>query len=158
ERHDDRRDDQPVRDRIAAEARRGAALRDGPEYQEHPAAEHVEGQDLAQRSRLHDQPEQPDADQCGAAQPEQRRRVHRPGSRAGSPATSTTTVAATVSVIVTSIARISGFAQPAGYARKPSAHAKPAKPTARNTSGPATSATRSRRASTVGASTRPARR
>ena len=52
---DDAGDDQRLRHRIAAEPGRGTSAGDDPEQQEHAAAEQIEGEDLAQRLRMHDQ-------------------------------------------------------------------------------------------------------
>src|SRR5262249_44297625 len=105
------RDDQRLRHGVAAEVRRRAAARDDREEQEDPATEEIEGEDLAQRVRVHDEAVEAEAHGRGAADSEELRRPHRPGWRAGAPATRSPSVTAIVSVIGTSMARISGLAQ-----------------------------------------------
>ena len=111
---DDSRDDQRLRDRIAAEPGRRAPARDDAEDQEHAAAEQIEGEDLAQRLGIRDQAVEPEPHRDGRAQPEYGRRAHGSALRSGAPAISRPSVTAIVSVIATSIARISGLAYATG--------------------------------------------
>ena len=111
---DDTRDDQRLRHRVAAEARRRAPARNDAEEQEHAAAEQIESEDLAERLGIRDQAVEPEADRHRGAQPEHRRGVIAQALRSGAPASSRPSVAAIVSVIATSIVRISGLAYATG--------------------------------------------
>ena len=72
---------------------RRAAARDHAEQEEHAAAEEIEGEQLPQRLGLHDKAIEAQADQRGAAEPEQRDLAHR-RRPFGGPATSRPSVAA----------------------------------------------------------------
>src|SRR5262249_29261225 len=87
-RDDDTRDDERLRDWIAAEPRRRTSTRDNAEDQEHTAAEQIEGEDLAERLRIYDQAVQSEPDRRRSAQPEYRRRAHGSALRSGAPAIS----------------------------------------------------------------------
>ena len=110
ERNDNAGDDQRLRHRIGAEPGCRTPPGDDPEQQEHTASENVEGQDLAQRLRVGDEAEQSKSHQRGAANPEQRRRVHRCCIRSGGPAASRPSVTPIDSVKAASATMISGLA------------------------------------------------
>ena len=88
--NDDAGDQQTVRHRVTAEARRRAPARDRAEQQEHAVADQVEREDLAQRLRIRHDAVEPEADQrCGAqsdrvsARSSSRRPFRRPSHQQG---------------------------------------------------------------------------
>ena len=112
--HDDTRDDQRLRHRIAAEACRRTPAGDDAEEQEHAAAEQIESENLAERLGIRDQAVEPEPHRHRCAQPEHRRGAHHQALRSGAPASSRPSVTAIVSVIATSIVTISGLAYAMG--------------------------------------------
>ena len=107
---DNSRDDERLRDRVAAKSRRRAPACDDSEEQEHTAAKEIEGKDLAERLRIGDHAIEAETCSHGGAQPEHGRGAHEPASRSGGPATSRPSVTAIVRVIANSMARIKGLA------------------------------------------------
>src|SRR5262249_53120530 len=121
------------------------------EQQKNAAAQQVECKYFAQRMRMSHEAIEADAHQHGARQFSQDRGAHGRGAWLGGPATSMGRVTAMDSTMNASTNRISGLANPTGKARNPPEMAKPGNPVARNTAGPATSASRNQRAPVAGA-------
>ena len=110
ERDDDAGDQQRLRHRVAAHARRRAAARDGAEQQEDAAAHDVEREDLAQRMRVHDEAVGADADEQRGAEAEERAAAHRRTGLCGAPVSSSARISASVGISASSMTMMSGFA------------------------------------------------
>ena len=98
---------------IGVKARARAASGDHAEQQEHPAAQHAEGQNLAQRLGRHEEPVEADPDQRRAGHPRDGGGVHEVPPRGG-PAISIGIDAAIERSMNASTNRITGFTNPAG--------------------------------------------
>ena len=106
-------DQQRLRNRVAAHAGGLPPARDDAAQQEHTVADQIEREDLSQRLRVDDESVEPEADERGSGEPEQRGRAH-DRHRAGAPASSNVSVSASEGISATSITMMSGLAKPSG--------------------------------------------
>src|SRR5271166_776186 len=111
---DDAGDHHRLRHGIEGEAGRRSPARDDAEHKKDPAADQIEGENLAKRLRIDDETVEPEPDQRRPYESRQRRRAHGSGLRRGGPATSIGSVTAIVSSMKASMKRMIGLAKPAG--------------------------------------------
>ena len=111
---DDAGDDERLRHRIGMEARARAAPRDHAEEQEYAAADHAEGENLAQELRIDDEAVEAETDEDRPGDARNAGDRHDVGFLSGGPAISIGIDAAIESSMKTSTKRMTGFTKPGG--------------------------------------------